>query len=112
MPDLPLTKIVTISGTVASGASISGEVDLGGAWNKVYLENRAPGAAVWLYGANASGGTYYRLARSNTSTAEVFAIGSATSGGLVPVDLAGVRYVKVAVTATAANGASFAFICS
>lgn len=112
MPDLPLTKIVSISGTVASGASVSGEIDLGGAWNKVYLENEAPGAAVWLYGSRSSGGTYYRLAYAGSSTAEPWVIGSATCAGIVPVDLQGYRYVKYAVTATAANGTSFAFICS
>lgn len=112
MADLPLTLTKTFSTAVASNGTLSGELDLGGVWERVFMENPAPGAAVKLLASRSSGGTFYAVGYPNTSSAQAFEVGSATSAGIVEVPVAGLRYVKVRVTATAANGASFAFICS
>lgn len=103
-------KVITCA--VASGASI-GNADLGQRWEKVYLDNEAPGAAMTLYAARTSGGTYKQVLWPNTHTvANAVTIGSATSGKVVEVPLGGLQYVQVALTATAANGTTLYFICS
>lgn len=99
--------------TVASGASF-GNADLGGVYNKVYLENVAPGAAVALYAARALGGTYRQVLYPSSGVVQggAVSITSAASGQILQVPLEGLQYVQVAVTATAANGTTFYLICS
>lgn len=107
------------TGTIASGASISNEIDLGRTYRTVYLDSDGLGANASIYishAASGSSGTYNQLYHPNvnTSTAQApnaFVITSALSGGVVPLP-DGIRFLKVAVTATAANGANFRLICS
>jgi len=103
---------IVVTCTVASGASI-GNANLGQRWEKVFIDNAAPGAAATLYASRTSDGTYKQVLWANThSVANPVLLGSATSGKIVEVPLGGLQYVQVALTATAANGTELYFICS
>lgn len=104
------------SGTIASNATASSELDLGRAWNRVYIDPTNLGAEVRFLAAPLSGGTYrqvYMPQAGSTSTVQsnLWKVATAVSGGIQEAP-PGLRYIKVVVTATAANGASFTVYCS
>lgn len=102
--------------TIASGATLSAEIDLGKAWSKVYLDPTGAASEVRLQAAavaSAAGGTYRQIYYQNvaSTSAGILKVGSAVSGGLVEVAL-GAQFVKVETTAAVANGATLKLICS
>lgn len=108
------TRYVT---TMASGGTLTGQVDLGRAFAKVYLEvpSMTSNTQLHIQAAAEQGGTFRRVKQWNVASANVsadFAIASSVSGGaLVPIP-PGLQYVKVEATATVDNGATFKIICS
>lgn len=97
--------------TMASGATLSTEVDLSKSFSRVYLEipSMASGTDVFLQGANASGGTFRRIymAPSNSDdTPSAWSVDSTITNCFVEIPGA-LRFVKVelgtAMTATTAN---------
>lgn len=100
--------------TIASGTSTSSEVDLSRAWRRVYLDPTGAGGECRFQATNASAGTYRNVQwpASASGTAGTAVVGSAISGSIIEVPLAGLRYVKVFVTGTVANGATLKLYCS
>lgn len=101
--------------TMASGATLTSEVDLGRSWARVYLDPTGAASEVRFQAAATSGGTYRQvyLPQPGTSTvqANIWKVSSGISGGLIEAP-AGLRYIKVETTAAVANGASFKLYCS
>jgi hypothetical protein len=102
--------------TIASGATLSSEVDLGRSWAKVYIDPTGAASEVRFQAAASSGGTYrqvYLPQPSSTSTVQTNAwkVASAISGGVIEAP-AGLRFVKVEATAAVANGATLKLYCS
>ena len=105
--------------TMASGGTLSSEVDLGRAFPTVYVGMPAngPTAECWVQAAgrsSAAGGTYRRICHPvvNTSTVaapNAFVIASATSGLQIPLPN-GQRFLKIETSAAVANGCEFEII--
>lgn len=98
--------------TMASAGTLTGEIDLGGAWYSVYLEipTLTSNTQHHIQVANTSGGTYRRIyhapINSATSSSNVFAISSGVTNGVVPIP-GGIRYIKIETTATVNDGAVY-----
>ena len=103
------------TGTIASGATISSEIDLGRTWKSVYLDPTGASSAVRFQAAASSAGTYRQvyLPQPTTSTvqANIWTVSSAISGGMIQIP-PGLRFFKIDTTASVANGLSFTVICS
>lgn len=101
--------------TMASGATLTGSLDLGRAYGKVYLDPTGAASEVRIQAAAASGGTfrqvYHPSINSSTVGANMFKIPSSVSGGLIEIPN-GLRFIKVETTATVDNGATFTLIAS
>jgi hypothetical protein len=101
--------------TMASGGTLTSEIDLGRAWGKVYLDPTGAASEVRLQAAASTGGTfrqvYHPSINSSTVGANIFKIPSSVSGGLIELP-AGLRFIKVETTAAVADGGSFTLICS
>lgn len=114
---MPYGVVSVFNAVIASGVSTSSEVDLGRSWKRVYLDPTGAGGECRFQAApNALGvsGTYRMVQwpAANSGTAGTATVGSALSGSLVEVPLAGFRFVKVFVTGTVANGATLKLVCS
>lgn len=101
---------------IASGATLSSEIDLTRCWTKVYIDPTGAASEVRFQAAVTQGGTYrqvYLPQSPSTSTVQtnIWKVASAISGGLIEAP-AGLRYFKVETTATVANGATLKLICS
>lgn len=106
----------TFKAVVASGTSLSSELDLGRSWVKVYIDPAGAGAEIQLQAAGAAsgsvGGTYRTVLNASAAAAtDFFKVPTATSGGLVPAP-SGLRYIKVALSAAAGNGATINLVCA
>lgn len=101
--------------TIASGATLSSEIDLGMAFARIYIDPTGAASEVRFQAAATSGGTYRQvyLPNVNTSTVgtNIWKVASAVSGGIIEAP-AGLRYIKVETTAAVANGVSLKLICS
>ena len=101
--------------TMASGGTLTSELDLGRSWKKVYIDPTGATSEVRLQAALKAGGTYRQVYQpsinSSTVGANIWKIPSSVSGGLIEMP-AGLRFVKVETTATVANGCTFNVICS
>ena len=111
-----LTTVYT--STMASGATMSSEVDLGRAYRTVFLVIPTMATAsngMYIYSSDASGGTYRAVMHPAINSAtvgdNVYTIASALTNAVVPIP-AGLRFLKVNTDATVANGCSFKIICS
>lgn len=101
---------------IASGATLSSEVDLGGSFARVYIDPTGAASEVRFQAAASTGGTYrqvYLPQSPGTSTVQTNAwkVASAISGGMIEGP-AGLRFMKVETTASVANGATLKLICS
>lgn len=101
--------------TMASGATLTSEVDLGTAWENVYLRVPTMTSNTQLHiqastRLTADGGIYRRICHpslnSSTVTTNDFAIASSATNRIIPIPN-GFRYMKVESTATVDNGAVF-----
>lgn len=103
---------------IASGVSTSSEVNLGRSWHRVFIDPAGAGGEIRFQAApNALGssGTYRTVQwpASNSHTAGAAIVGSASSGSIVEVPLAGFQFVKVfASSGTVADGVTFKIYCS
>jgi len=100
---------------MASGGTLSSEVNLAKSWSNVYLDVTGAEAEVRLQAAATTGGTYRQVYHPSINSATVanniYKIPSASSGGLVPLP-AGLQFIKIETTAAVANGKTFNIICS
>lgn len=101
--------------TMASGGTLSAEINLQRSFSVVYLDVTGAASEVRLQAAGSAGGAYRQVyhpsVNSSTASANVFKIPSAASGGLVPLP-AGLQFMKIETTAAVANGLTFKLICS
>lgn len=106
--------------TIASGASTSDAVDLGGgAWKVVNVQvgTMSTAAAIGVQAAS-NGSTFYSvfhptIASSTVGTPQVFiASGVGTNGGVCQVPLAGLNKVQFVATAVVSGGVAIKVICS
>lgn len=104
--------------TMASGASITSDVNLGRAFTKVYVNIAgATNSCHFLAAPSVSGspGTYspvkYNVA-SGMSAPQTITVGTATSGSFVEVPLGGIAFIKVASVGGSADGAIIKVIAS
>lgn len=104
--------------TVASGASVSGEVNLGRTFARVYVDPLSMstsihfGAAPVVLGAAGTYRTIKYPVISGLSAPQTVTVGTAVSGSLVEVPLAGLQFIKVYAAGGEADGASCTLICS
>lgn len=100
---------------MASGTTLTAEIDLGRAWQRAWIDTTGAASEVRFQVATVSGGTYRQvmLPAANTSTvqANIWKISSGASGSLIDAPT-GVRFLKVETTASVANGLTFKVICS
>lgn len=101
--------------TMASGGTLTSELNLQRTWKKVYLDPTGAESEVRVQAAATSGGTfrqvYHPSINSSTVGANIFKIPSAASGGLIEIP-AGLKILKIETTATVANGLTFTLICA
>jgi len=101
--------------TMASGGTLTGEVDLGVAYQRVYIDPTGAASEVRFQAAASSGGTYRQvlLPQPGTSTvqANIWKIGSGASGSIIEAP-GGLRFLKIETTAAVSNGNTFKLICS
>lgn len=103
--------------TMPSGATFTSIVDLQRNWKTVYMEfpTFSTGAAIFINAAPTSDGTFRRVfnpaINSSTVGINVFQISTAASNGFVPIPN-GFRFMKIEMSAAAANGGQFNLICS
>ena len=109
-------EVKRFAATIASGATLSTEVDLGKAYSKVLLE--LPSATTFninIQGANASGGNFkriYNAVSDNDAIVTAVEITSATAGanGAIVAIPQWCQYMKVETQTAVANGGTFYFI--
>ncbi len=104
--------------TMTSGATLSAEVDLGTAWENVYLRVPTMTSNTQHYiqcstRSSAAGGVYRRVCHpslnSSTVTTNDFAIASSATNRIIPIPN-GFRYMKVESTATVNDGAFYRIV--
>jgi hypothetical protein len=104
--------------TVASFSTLSGEVDLGGAYDMVALivPTMASNSQVHIQGTDTSGGTYRRIfhpvVNSTAAGAPIaLTVVSSVTNAIVPIQVpAGLRYMKIETTAIVSFSAGFKII--
>lgn len=110
--------VCAFTGSMASGVSITGEIDLQKSWNKLSLvvPSMASGSDVYLLASEESGGTYRRVFHQPTNTSatvSAFFVTSGVTNCVVPLSNVNVRYLKVQVsTATTDTPYTFKVICA
>jgi hypothetical protein len=111
---MPL-NITVYSVTMASGGTLSSEINLAKSWRRAYIDVTGANSEVRFQAATESGGTfrqvYHPTINSATVANSIFKIPSATSGGMTEIP-AGLQFLKVETTAAVANGNTFKIICS
>lgn len=102
---------------IASGATISNQVDLGRGFNHVSLEipSMASGTDLFIQAANSSSGTFrkyhHRLTTTNDSPVAIN-VNSSVTNCFLHLEFVNAQYLKVELsTAMTATSASFNFIC-
>lgn len=104
--------ISVFTATIASGATLSAEIDIARAWGKVLIDPTGLGSEVRIQVAPSTGGTYRQLYfPAANSVSGIVKVGSAASGGAIEVP-AGYRFMKVETTAAVANGGTAKIYCS
>lgn len=98
--------------TLTSGGTLTSAIDLGRAWNSVYLEITSipSNSQIHIQAAETLAGTYRRVyhpsINSSTVTTNVFAVSSAVTNAIVPIP-GGLRFMKVETTMAIDNGTVF-----
>lgn len=102
-----------VTGSIASGASTSGGIDLGAHYNNVYvyISTMSTQAAITVQDSPDAGTTYYNkfvFANSGTTQANPVIIMSAvgTNGGMIKLDGGG-RYMRFLASAVVSGGVQF-----
>ena len=97
--------------TIASAATLSSEVDVGGFWDKlsIIIPTMTSNSQIHIQVAKASGGTYRRIYDQSIGTPD-FSIASGVTSRIVELPT-GYRYMKVETTATMDSGQGFDIIC-
>lgn len=112
---MPYGPVVKFTGTIASGATLSSEINLSKSWTKVYLDPTGLASEVRVQAAASTGGTfrqvYHPPINSSTVGNNIFKIASAVSGGICEIP-AGLQFIKIEATAAVANGATFTIVCA
>lgn len=109
-----LYKVYTV--TMASGGTLTSEIDLGRAYENVYLQIPAmSNVQLHFQAAAEAGGTYYRICHPTGAAATPlnpdFGIASAATSRIVPIPNA-FQVFKIETTATIDNGAVFKVLCA
>lgn len=108
---------LAFSVTMASGGTLSSEIDLANGWSKAHLviPTMASNSEIRLKASSESGGTfrqvYHPPVNSATVAVNMFKIASGVTNATVEIP-AGLRYLKVETTATIDSGLTFKVICS
>lgn len=101
--------------TMTSAATLTGQVDLGRTWAKVYIDPTNAKSEVRFQASPTSGGTFRQvyLPQPGTSTVQVniWKVASGISGGMIEAP-AGLRYMKIETIDAVADGVTFKLICS
>lgn len=110
-----MAAVIKFDVSIASGASTSTALDLGGGYRKVMFDPTGAAGSTMFFAADSFSGTYkqvkYSIA-SGMSAPQTCTVGSAVSGSWVEVPaLVGLRFVKVAATGTVADGTTLKLIC-
>lgn len=90
---------IPFSVSIASNVTLSSALDLGRVWNNVYL--RVPTMAsgdIYIQASPDNSAAFVRICRPQGNTATVhtdFLIGSAVTQRIVPIPIAGCRYIKI-----------------
>lgn len=98
--------------SMASGNSLSAELDLGRGYPTIYLEiSSTPSQSEHqIYAAAVASGVfnpvYQPSVNSSTVSNNIYKIGSGITGALVPIP-GGLRHIKVYATAAMTNGAAY-----
>lgn len=112
--------VVVYNAVIASGATLSNEINLGKSWSRVYIDPTGAASEVRFQAAavaSASGGTYRQVllpqGMGSTSTVQsnIWKVASGASGSIADAPV-GFQYVKVETTAAVANGVTLKLICS
>lgn len=110
-------EVISFKATVASGATLSSEVDIGKGYDQVYLD-MASGTtfSVFIQGARTSGGTFKRIYHApsdNDSVTTAVEIASSTAGtnGAIVALPHHTRFMKLEFATAVANGGTYYFIC-
>jgi len=101
--------------TIASGATLSSEIDLGRLFQKVYIDPTGANSEVRYQAAEKASGTYRQVylpqaAGTSTVQANIWKVASAVSGGVIEGPT-GLRYLKIETTAAVSDGATLKLIC-
>lgn len=107
---------VVYDATIASFATTSSAIDLSASYNKNYLivPTMTSGSEVRIQAAESMSGTYRNVhmfpVNSSTVAVNMFKIPSSVTNAVVEMP-AGLRFVKVEVTAVVSFSAGFKIIC-
>lgn len=112
-----MANALPFTGTIASGATLSSEINVGRSWTNAYLAvpSMTSNSLIYIQAAKESSGTYRRIAHPlEAVTAPVgkdFTINSATTSRMIPIPN-GFNFYKVETSATMDSGEFFTIICS
>ena len=103
---------------IASGASTSSYIDLGGKSYRRLSVNAitmSTGAMISVYGSDSATGTYgpcYEKINSATSAYNSLTVGTATSGGWCQIDAPAMLYFQFVTSAVVSGGVSITVVAS
>ncbi len=108
-------RYLVFNAVMGSAATYSNEIDLGGTFARVYVDMTGAASEVRFTAAATTGGTYRQVLLQQTPTSTVqsniWKIGSATSGSIIEGP-AGLRFMKLELTAPVTNGTTLKIFCS
>lgn len=110
-------EVVYFAAPVASGATLSSEVDIGKSYQEVFVQ-MASGTTfeVFLQGARSPGGSFSRIYFPPTDSTpavapiEIASAAAGANGGIVPIPHF-TRYMKLEFATAVADGGTYYFIC-
>lgn len=103
---------------IASGASTSSYIDLGGkSFSRISVNaiTMSTGAMLTVYGSDSASGTYgplFEKINSATSAYNSLTVGTATSGGWCQLDAPAMQYIKFVTSAVVSGGVSITVVAS
>lgn len=111
-------SVKPFTAVIASGATLSAEIDFGRPFTRVYLDPTGCASEVRFQAASARGGTYRQVhlpqgGGQNTSTVQsnIWKVSSGASGAFIDAP-AGFQFLKVETTAAVANGVTVSLVAS
>jgi hypothetical protein len=112
------SPVSAFSTTLASGVTLSSQIDLGRGWEHITVEipTMASGTDVYFQGAGSDGGTYrrihHRLTNSNDSPGAMN-VDSSVTNCFVHLEFVNTKYLKIELsTAMTATSAIFGVVCA